>query len=64
MMEIGTKIFESWFIQNIGTGYTHSKIFEKIDGKVKLLRFHRNVTKKYLFLSWRNQSETSLLQEQ
>jgi len=54
MLEIGTKVFESWFYENIKTGYKGSKIFEKINGKTEMLKFHNNFPKPYIFLSWLN----------
>lgn len=48
MLEIGCRIFENWFYTNIGTGYTKSKIIEKIDDKMHIMKFNNYIQKTYV----------------
>lgn len=48
MLDIGIKIFENWFYANIGTGYSKSKIFSKVNGKMQILKFHNYLSKRYI----------------
>lgn len=47
MLEIGSKILESWFVTNIGNGYQGCKIKKEINGNVEDLRFYNHLEKTY-----------------
>jgi hypothetical protein len=48
MQRIGAKMFEIWFNENIGSGYSGTKITKQINDKKEVLRFHGHLDRTYL----------------
>ena len=48
MMNLGIYILENWVSENIGTGYTDSKMIRKEDKRSIIYKFHDHLEKHYL----------------
>lgn len=48
MLELGARVLEKWFEQNIGTGYEGCKINKMINGENEKLRFINHVEKTFI----------------